>query len=148
MENGSKVNTLLFHEFLESQDTLCVLREDEKLFTSQEGFLFPLLEYIDKYSHLHSQVTIMDKIAGNAAALLSIKAGAIEVYSPLGSQLAADTLSRCNLEYHFTETVPFIRARSGKDMCPMEKLSLSGDMNPDVFYEAVSRHYQKAAPEP
>jgi hypothetical protein len=137
------VNTLLFHEFLESQDTLCVLKGNDRLFTSQENFLFPLLEYIDKLSHLHSQVTILDKTVGNAAALLAIKAGASRVYSPLGSQLAAGTLSRYHREYHFTEIVPFIRARNGMDMCPMEKLSLTGDMNPDGFYEAVKRYYEE-----
>ena len=135
---------LLFREFLESQDTLCVLDGDEKLFTSKEGVLFPLLEYIDRFSHLHPQVTIMDKIVGNAAALLSIRVGATKVYSPLGSKFAADTLSRYKREYHFTETVPFILARNGKDMCPMEKLSLSSDMSPDEFYEAVKRYYRMA----
>jgi hypothetical protein len=137
------VNELLFREFLESQDTLRVLEGNNELFTSQEGAVFPLLEYIDKYSHLHPEVTVLDKTVGNAAALLSIKAGATRVYSPLGSRLAADTLNRYHREYHFTEIVPFIRARNGQDMCPMEKLSLSGDMSPDGFYEAVRRYLQQ-----
>ena len=137
------MNMLLFQEFLDSQDTLRVLEGDVKLFTSQEDVLFPLLAYIDRFGHLHSQVTILDKTVGNAAALLSIKAGATKVYSPLGSQLAADTLSRYHREFHFTRIVPFILARNGKDMCPMEKLSLSGDMSPDGFYEVLKRHYGK-----
>lgn len=137
------MNTLLFREFLESQDTLRVFEGNDRLFASQEGFLFPLLEYIDRFRPFHPQVTILDKTVGNAAALLSIKAGAIRVYSPLGSQLAADTLSRYNREYHFTEIVPFIQARNGRDMCPMEKLSLSGDTSPDGFYRAVKRYYEK-----
>jgi hypothetical protein len=137
------VNNQLFYQFLESQDTLCVLEGNDKIFTSQKEALFPLLEYIDKFSRLHPQVTILDKTVGNAAALLAIKGDAIRVYSPLGSQLAADTLSRYHCEYHFTETVPFIRSRDGRDMCPMEKLSLSGDMSPDKFYEAVKRYYGK-----
>ena len=135
---------LLFREFLESQDTLCVLDGDEKLFTSKEGVLLPLLEYIDRFSHLHPQVTILDKTVGNAAALLSIKVGATEVYSPLGSKLAADTLSRYQREYHFTKVVPFILARNGRDMCPMEKLSLSEDMSPDKLYQSVKRYYHIA----
>ena len=138
------MNTLTFHEFVESQDTLCVLKMDEKLFTSKKGVLFPLLEYIDKFSHLYQKVTILDKTVGNAAALLSIRAGATEVYSPLGSQLAADTLDRYQCQYHFTEIVPFIRARDGKDMCPMEKLSLSRGMSPDEFYVVVKNMYSKA----
>lgn len=138
------MNLPLFYEFLESQNTLCVLDGDEKIFTSKEAALFPIMEYIERFSQLHQPVTMLDKTIGNAAALLSIKAGAAEVYSPLGSQLAADTLSKYNRGYHFTKTVPFIRARNGKDMCPMEKLSLSWDMNPDGFYEAVRLHFSKA----
>jgi hypothetical protein len=55
------VDRLLFREFLESQDTLCVLEGNEKIFTSRDDALFPLLEYIDRYSHLHTEVTILDK---------------------------------------------------------------------------------------
>jgi len=134
----------LFHKFLESRDTLWVLEGDRKLFTSQKDYLFPLLEYIDGFSHLYRQVTILDKTVGNAAALLAIKAGAARVYSPLGSQLAADTLERYRRQYHFTETVPFIKARHGQDMCPMEKLSVSGDMTLDGFYQAVKRSCEQA----
>jgi hypothetical protein len=134
---------LLFHEFLESQDALRVFQGDKEVFTSKKGVLFPLLEYIDSFSHLYPQVTILDKTVGNAAALLSIKAGATTVYSPLGSQLAVATLDRYKCEYHFTEIVPFILARNGKDMCPMEKLSLSRDMSPDEFYVVVKNTYRE-----
>jgi hypothetical protein len=137
------VNRMLFQEFLESQDTLRVLEGERELFTSQGDVLFPLLEYIDRFSCLHPQVVILDKTVGNAAALLSIKAGATEVYSPLGSQLAADTLSRYHRQYYFSEIVPFILARNRKDMCPMEKLSLSGDLSPDAFYEVLKSLYEK-----
>ena len=137
------MNMQLLQEFLESPNTLCVLDGNEQVFSPKESILLPLLEYIDRFSHLYPQVTILDKTMGNAAALLSIKAGATSVYSPLGSKYASDTLSRYGREYHFTQTVPFILARNGKDMCPMEKLSLSRDMSPDEFYEEIKRHYKK-----
>ena len=131
----------LFNEFLISGDTLWVCEGDRQLFTSNKGVLLPLLEYIDKFVPRQKQVTILDRIMGNAAALLSVKAGARKVYSPLGSKLAANTLDRYNIEYHLGEVVPFIRTANGEDMCPMEKLSISKDMSPDEFYEAVVRHY-------
>ncbi len=46
---------------------------------------------------------------GNAAALLLRKICCGEVYSPLGSQLARETLRRFGINYHFVETVPFIQ---------------------------------------
>ncbi len=78
---------------------------------------------------------------GNAAALLSVKADAKQVYSPLGCEFARNTLDKYNIKHHLDKVVPFIQARDGENMCPMEKLSISKDMSPDEFYEVVKRHY-------
>ena len=51
-----------------------------------------MLEYINEYASYQKQVTILDRIMGNVAALLSVEAAAKEVYSPLGSELAASTI--------------------------------------------------------
>ena len=131
------MNTPLFNEFLMSGDTLWVYKGDRQLFTSTKGGLLPLLEYIDKYVSHQNRVTILDRIMGNAAALLSVKAGAKKVYSPLGSKLATNTLDKYNIEYHLSEIAPYIQNRAGGDICPMEKLSIN--KTPEEFYEAVRR---------
>ena len=75
---------------------------------------------------------------GNAAALLSIKAGSEEVYSPLGSQIAVQTLKRYGVRYHINEVVPCIQRPGLEEMCPMEKLSINQE--PEAFYnELMSR---------
>jgi hypothetical protein len=129
------MSTSLFNEFLTSGDTLWVCKKNRRLFTSNKGALLPLLEYIDNYSPHREKVTILDRIMGNAAALLSIKAVAEEVFSPLGSELAANTLLNHGIKYHFTETVPYIQNRNKDDMCPMERLSLN--KSPEELYEAL-----------
>jgi hypothetical protein len=129
------MSTSLFNEFLMSGDTLWIYRENSRLFASKKGALLPLLEYIDNYLPHQKGVTILDRIMGNAAALLSVKAAAEEVFSPLGSELAANTLHNHGIKYHFTETVPYIQNRNKDDMCPMEKLSI--DKSPEEFYEAL-----------
>ena len=73
----------LFNEFLTCDDTLRVYKDDRLIYDSNKDGLLPLLEYIDRFTHYH-QVVIFDKIIGNAAALLSIKASCRKVYSPLG----------------------------------------------------------------
>ena len=125
----------LFNEFKNSRDTLRIYKRDECIFKSERDVLTPLVEYISKFDTGGSQVIILDKIMGNAAALLSVKAGAKRIYSPLGSEPASRTLSEHNIEHYLEKVVPFILARNGKDMCPMEKLSLNKD--PDGFYEAI-----------
>ena len=120
-----------FSEFLASEHTIRVYEGERLIFASAKDGLLPLLEYIDRFTPNH-QATIYDKVMGNAAALLSIKAGCREVYSPLGSQLAVNTLDKYGIKHYLAEIIPCIQKPGGKDMCPMEKLSLG--KGPDEFY--------------
>ncbi len=124
----------LFNRFLMASDTLQVYKGSKLLFASNKDRLLPLLEYIDRFAHYH-QVVIFDKIMGNAAALLAVKAGCREVYSPLSSQFAIKTLDKYHIKYHLTETVPYIQKANGEDMCPMEILSMN--KRPEEFYELI-----------
>ena len=127
--------TPLFNEFLLSSDTLRVYQDEKLLYSSNKDRLLPLLEYIDSLAAHHQQVVVFDKIMGNAAALLSVKASCQEVHSPLGSQLAIKTLDRHNIKYHLREITPYIQKADGEDMCPMEELSI--DKEPEEFYEMI-----------
>ena len=129
------MNIHLFDDFLRSKDTLWVYKGDRLVFASNKDGLQPLLEYIDRSVLHQDKVTIFDKIMGNAAALLSIKADCQEVYSPLGSELAIQTLDDYLVKYHLSEVVPYIQNRSKQGMCPMEALSIS--KSPMEFYEAL-----------
>jgi len=125
----------LFSEFLVSNNTLRVYKEDRLIFASSKDGLLPLLEYVDKFAPYEKDVAVFDRVVGNAAALLLKKLFCNEIYSPLGSELAAKTLNSFGISCHFTETVPCILNRSRQDMCPMEKLSMN--KSPEEFYEAV-----------
>jgi hypothetical protein len=129
----------LFNKFLTGKDSLQVYKGNKLLFASNKDGLLPLLEYIDGFTHYH-HVVIFDKIMGNAAALLSIKAGCREVYSPLCSQLAIETMDKYHIKYHFTDTVPCIQKPGGEDMCPMENLSMN--KGPEEFYELIKNTVQ------
>ncbi len=124
-----------FSEFLVTDDTLRVYKDDELLFSSDKDRLLPLLEYIDNFAPYHQQVIIFDKIMGNAAALLSITASCQKVYSPLGSQYAIKTLDRYGIKHHIAQVVTYIQRPDGKGMCPMEKLSINKE--PEEFYKAI-----------
>lgn len=124
----------LFSEFLRSGDTLRVYCQGRLLFTSDKPGILPLLEYTARSAPCEKYVTVFDRVVGNAAALLLSRIFCREVYSPLGSQLAGETLRRASINYHFTETVPLIQDQRREDICPMEKLSL--DKDPEEFYQA------------
>jgi len=125
----------LFKLFLDSDNTLNVYKEDKLIFISTKDRLLPLMDYVDEFANKHRQIVVFDKLTGNAAALLCIKAHCREVYSPLGSQLAEKTLNRYGIAYHFNKVVPFIQQANRKDMCPMEKLSIGKE--PEEFYQAL-----------
>ncbi|OGN98772.1 MAG: hypothetical protein A2Y89_05730 [Chloroflexi bacterium RBG_13_51_18] len=127
--------TDLYSEFLDSDDTLQIYRDETLIFSSDKDRLLPLMEYLAENTPGQESVTIFDKIMGNAAALLAIKANCREVYSPLGSELAIKTLEKYNIEYHLTEIVPYIMRPDGKGMCPMEKLSIGKE--PEEFYREM-----------
>ncbi|MBN1162050.1 MAG: DUF1893 domain-containing protein [Dehalococcoidales bacterium] len=127
--------TDLFNEFLNSNDTLQIYRDENLIFASEKERLLPLMEYLDDQERGEGTVVILDKVMGNAAALLSVKANCREVYSPLGSELAVKTLEKYNIEYHLTEIVPYIIRDDGKGMCPMEKLSIG--KGPEEFYREM-----------
>ena len=134
-----------FDEFLMSDDTLRIYEGAQLIFSSNKARLLPLIEYIGQDAHHHQDVVIFDKVMGNAAALLSIKAGCREVYSPLGSQLAVKTFDMHGVKYHLIETVPYVQNYTGDDMCPMEKLSI--DKSPEEFYETMMNRINKTQAE-
>ena len=124
-------------QFVKSNDTFRVYHENALIFASQQELLDPLLHYINIFAPRLKDVTIFDRVVGNAAALLLKKAFCREVYSPLGSKFAAQTLERQGIVYHFSKTVPYILNQKGDGICPMEKLSLG--RNPEEFHELLKR---------
>jgi hypothetical protein len=133
----------IFARFLSSSDTLRIYKNERLLFASTKDRLLPLVEYIDKSAPYEKDVTVFDRVIGNAAALLLIKINCREIYSYLGSELAAGTLSSFGISYQFTETAPYIKNEAGDDMCPMEKLSLG--KQPEEFYQALRERLRQVS---
>jgi hypothetical protein len=131
----------LFKDFLASEDTLRIYRAKTLVFTSNKERLLPLMEYIAGKDAPRPPVIIYDRVMGNAAALLAVKANTREVYSPLGSELAIKTLEKHGIKHHLTEVAPCIMRDDGKGMCPMEELSLGKE--PEEFYKVMKARIEK-----
>ncbi len=126
-----------YHAFLRSGDTLRIYRDGKLVFSSRKDRLLPLMEYIGQAAASPPPVVIFDKVTGNAAALLSVKAGGTEVFSPMGSQPGADTLDRYGVKHRLAQIVPRIMKADSSAMCPMEELSLG--KSPEDFYQAMRK---------
>jgi hypothetical protein len=129
------MNDSIVREFSSSGDTLRVYREDRLLFASDKERLLPLLEYTETCAPYEKDVTVLDRVVGNAAALLLARVFCRETYGDLGSELAAKTLDQIGISHRFAETVPHIENNRRDGMCPMEELSLG--KTPDEFHRAL-----------
>ena len=130
----------LFHYFQASKDRLRVYHGAELIFSSKDDGLAPLVDYVIKFVPEVGEVLIFDRVVGNAAALLLKFALCTEVWSSLGSERAAQTLSNFGIGYHFVSEVPYILNRQSSDICPFEKLSMG--KTPDEFYETIKALHQ------
>jgi hypothetical protein len=124
-----------FQAFLASDDTLRIYQGGKLVFSSKKDRLLPLMEYIAAHDVAATPLVIYDKIMGNAAALLAVRVNAAEVFSPLGSELAVETLDRYGVKYHLAKIVPCIMRDDGQGLCPMEQLSIGKD--PEEFYKIM-----------
>lgn len=129
--------TSLFYDFILGEDNLRVYEGGELIYSSDKENLIPWLEYIRLFYPYVPQSIVFDKILGNAAALLAVKAGCRNIYSPLGSRPAISTLEKYHIKYQIINIVPFILQDGDSEMCHLEKLSLG--QHPDEFFESV-RH--------
>jgi hypothetical protein len=136
------MNNDLYNDFLASDDTLRIFDDGMLSFSSTKERLVPLMEYIAAGIGSGKSVTVFDKVMGNAAALLSVKVNAGEVFSPLGSELAVKTLDKYGIIHHLENTVPFILRTDGVRMCPMEELSIG--KTPEEFYTALKERMEAA----
>ena len=130
----------VYNNFINSGDTFRIYLEEELVYSSEKDRLLPLMEYLEEYGPSEEPVTIFDKVIGNAAALLAVRVKCNVVYSPLGSELAIETLENNGIAYHLNKVVPHIMRPDGKDMCPMEKLSV--DKTPDEFYREMKKRIE------
>ncbi len=125
----------LFNYFVASEDSLRAYHGAELVFSSKDSGLAPLVDYVIKFAPATGEVLILDRVVGNAAALLLKLALCTEVWSSLGSEQAARTLSSFGIRYHFVSKVPYILNRQNSDICPFEKLSMG--KTPDEFYGTI-----------
>lgn len=121
-------------EFSGGRDTLRIYRRGELVFHSAKDGLTPFLDYLAA-TPVAGEVTVVDRVTGNAAALLAVLAGAVSVHGLVGSQHAARTLAAHGVNHSFGVTVPSIQRADGGGICPMEQLSLG--KTPPEFYTAV-----------
>lgn len=98
----------------------CVLCDRDRVLTSREHGLTPLIRLLDTNESLQDMAAA-DHLIGRAAALLLLAAGVKAVYGEVMSEDAHRLLSDAGLCVKYGTLVPEILNRAGTAPCPMEQ---------------------------
>ena len=104
---------------LESGGYTCVLCSEDKLFTSYDRGVKPLLEWIDSGTDMKG-FSAADKVIGKAAAFLYVILGVKAVYANVMSKPAKSVLIENGISAEYGCLTEAVRNRAGTGYCPME----------------------------
>lgn len=121
----------------------CVLVRDEQIYTSMERGVKPLLEWFDKGLDLQD-FSAADKVVGNGAAMLYVLLGVKELYTPIISKAARQTLQSYEIQVKYDWCVEEIRNRMNTGICPIEAV-VEGIANPKEALKAIRKKFTELA---
>ena len=107
-------------EMLNSGQYTCVLCKDDKVYTSTERGVRPLLDWLNSEQDLKG-FCAADKVVGKGAAFLYVLLGVKAVYARVMSEAAINTLTVNNIQPQWEQSVKNIINRTGTGFCPMEE---------------------------
>ena len=131
--NINDLKDILFKE----NHTLVIYKNNASVITSNDRGVNSLIKLIEEDKSQLSGSLIADKVIGKAAALLMIYAGVKEIYAPIISKPALQTLLKHNVKVYYDKEVERIINRKGDGLCPMETLCLDIE-KPDEAYLLLS----------
>lgn len=107
------------YELMRREDDTCVIIKDEKIYTSKERGVKPLLAWLEDGVDMKG-ASASDKVVGKAAAFLYVKLQIKEVYAGVISAPACAVLEQCGITVQYGQKVDAIRNRANTGFCPME----------------------------
>lgn len=124
------------NETLLSCDHTIVVENGNKVFTSHERGVKPLLYLLTSDATFLRGASVADKVVGKAAALLMALGEIKEVHTGIISEPAIEVFENHNITYSFDKKVKRIVNRTGDGLCPMETLCIDVE-NPREAFEKI-----------
>ncbi len=122
-------------------DYTCVLQKDEKVLTSTQRGVRPLVEWFESKEDCLGW-SAADKVVGRGAAFLYVLLGVRAVYAHVISRAALEVLTAQNISVEYGTLVENIINRKGDGICPFEKAVL-GITDADKAYHAIRQKMQQ-----
>ena len=113
----------------------CALAHGEKILTSTQRGVVPLLAWLESGENYQGGV-VADKVVGKTAAYLYVLLGVASVHAKVISKAAEEVFQCFHLPYTYERSVEAIRNRTGDGFCPMER-AVWGLDDPQTAYEKI-----------
>jgi len=120
----------------ETDCSIVVVKNGDVLIKKKGDGIRPILEVIEELKEEIQGSIVGDRILGKASALLCRYSKIKGVYSPQATKTAIAVLIIAGIPSQIDEMIPYIKNRSGSDVCPFEKM-LSGIDSPEEAYEIL-----------
>lgn len=122
--------------------TLVAISSDDKVFTSSDRGVKPLLHLLEDEKDFLKGASVADKVIGKAAALLMVLGGIKEVHTNVISEPAVEVFEKHHIPYFYEEKVKRIINRKGDGLCPMETLCMDVE-EPSEAFEKIKEWLEK-----
>lgn len=119
-----------------------VVKKGDKVFTSSDRGVKPLLHLLENEKDFLKGASVADKVVGKAAALLMVLGGVKEVHTGVISEPAAEVFEKHNITFFFDMKVERIINRKGDGLCPMETLCIDVE-EPSEAFEKIKEWLEK-----
>ncbi len=120
---------------LKNNDFTCVLCSGEKIVTSTQRGVKPLVEFLNSEQDF-SFFSAADKVVGKATAFLYVLLNIKIVYAGVLSKAALQTFEQFGVEVSYGQLVENISNRQNNGICPFEAVCLS-IKSPDKALECI-----------
>ena len=115
--------------------TLVIAKNGKIIFQSSLHGIVSLLNAIESLGRNLEEAAVADKVVGKAAALLCAFSRVKSVFALTLSIEGRKTLEESEIISEFENLVSKILDKSGKDMCPFEKFSLSIENPKEAYFK-------------
>lgn len=130
------------NETLLSGNHTIAVKKGDKVFTSSDRGVKPLLHLLENEKDFLKGASVADKVVGKAAALLMVLGGVKEVHTGIISEPAVEVFEKHRIPYFYEEKVKRIINRKGDGLCPMETLCIDVE-EPSEAFEKIKEWLEK-----
>ena len=135
-------NLEIAKEILRGRDySLVIVRDGRIIYASSYHGIGGILQAIEELDNRIKGASVADRVIGKAAALLLAYSKVKDAYALVISRSGLETLRNHGIQVDYESLVPKILDRSGRGICPFEKLTLEID-SPRLGFEVLRRRWR------